>query len=443
MVFFKREPQKKFTELQTGNLIFSEFKKVINNKLPLLFDHFEQLPEVRTRSEYNMIEICGGALVMDLLKCGSRNSYNNLRRSSVFCKNFEETFNISLPHADTFDDVFRVSKPSDLENVRKQLVRALLENKSLREYRLFNTYYLIAVDATGIASFDQRHCEHCLSKTSKNGVTTYFHYVLEAKLVTADGLAISLASEFVENLPGRDFDKQDCEQKAFARLAAKIKKDFPRLPICLLADGLYPNQTVFDICRKNNWRFIITLKDKVLRTFQEEVGLLKPTLKSQTVIVPDKNYRITQEYSYLNNIEYNNNTYSWLSCLEIQIHKKSKLTRKNQFVYITDIELNRENIIETGKSGRLRWKIENQGFNTQKNSGYELEHKYSRSNYNAMQNYYLILQIAHLINQLVERSKTIKILLAVHSKTTIKNLWSILSGYLRFIQHEINEIYLE
>jgi len=416
---------------------------VITNKLPELFNQFEQLSDVRSRSEYSMAEICSGALVMDLLKCGSRNSYNNLRQSAVFCQNFEKALHISLPHADTFDDVFRMVKPSHLENVRTNLVKHLIENKSLRKHRLFNSYYLIAVDATGVASFDHRHCEHCLTKTSKNGVTTYFHYVLEAKLVTADGLAISLASEFVENLPGRDFDKQDCEQKAFTRLVAKIKKDFPRLPICLLADGLYPNQTVFDICKKNNWRFIITLKDKALKTFQEEVVLLKSTIKTQTIIVPDKNYRISQEYSYLNDIEYNNAKYSWLSCIETRTHIKSKRIQKNQFVYITDIELNRENVVKTGTCGRLRWKIENQGFNSQKNSGYELEHKYSRCNYNAMQNYYLILQIAHLINQLVEQTTTLITLLAAHSKATIKDLWSILCGYLRFIQHKIMQVLLE
>jgi hypothetical protein len=81
---------------------------------------------------------------------------------------------------------------------------------------------LVAVDATGVMSFQERHCEHCLTKTSKNGKTTYFHYVLEAKLVTSAGHAISLATEWVEN-PVGEFDKQDCERKAFLRLAEKIK----------------------------------------------------------------------------------------------------------------------------------------------------------------------------------------------------------------------------
>jgi hypothetical protein len=60
---------------------------------------------------------------------------------------------------------------------------------------LLAEYYLVAVDATGVVSFDHRHCEHCLTKTSKNGKVSYFHYVLEAKLVTSDGHCLSLASE--------------------------------------------------------------------------------------------------------------------------------------------------------------------------------------------------------------------------------------------------------
>lgn len=45
----------------------------------------------------------------------------------------------------------------------------------------------------------------------------------------------------------------------------------------------------------------------------------------------------------------------------------------------------------TADGGRLRWKIENEGFNIQKNLGYELEHKYSRVSFVALKNYYQIL----------------------------------------------------
>ena len=123
-------------------------------------------------------------------------------------------------------------------------------------------------------------------------------------MITSSGLAISLASEFIENQPGRDYEKQDCEQKAFVRLAAKIKKYFPRLSICILADGLYPNKTIFNICRDNNWRFIITLKDGNLKTFHQEVELLRGIQKEQEVYRADKTSHTKLKYKYLNDIEY-------------------------------------------------------------------------------------------------------------------------------------------
>ena len=52
------------------------------------------------------------------------------------------------------------------------------------------------------------------------------------------------------------------------------------------------------------------------------------------------------------------------------------------------------------KGGRLRWKIENEGFNSQKNGGFELEHAYSKDE-TAGKVFYYLLQIAHIIFQLV------------------------------------------
>ena len=83
--------------------------------------------------------------------------------------------------------------------------------------------------------------------------------MLEAKRVTPDGYAFSLATEFIENLDPAA-TKQDCELKAFARLAETLKRHFPQLPLLLLGDALYANQTVFAICRANDWRFIFTFK---------------------------------------------------------------------------------------------------------------------------------------------------------------------------------------
>ncbi|MDT8392083.1 MAG: transposase [Lentisphaeria bacterium] len=64
------------------------------------------------------------------------------------------------------------------------------------------------------------------------------------------GLALSVLSAFIEN-GGEEYDKQDCELKAFYRMAPELKRQFPRLPVCLLLDSLYANETLLDICLGN------------------------------------------------------------------------------------------------------------------------------------------------------------------------------------------------
>jgi hypothetical protein len=66
----------------------------------------------------------------------------------------------------------------------------LIEQKIFRKFRFSGKFYMVAVDATCMATFKQKHCDQCLSKTSKTGVVAYFHHVLEAKLVTSTGLSI-------------------------------------------------------------------------------------------------------------------------------------------------------------------------------------------------------------------------------------------------------------
>jgi len=407
--FLYRELTHKTTAAENGKIIVYCIKNVIEKRFPDLFEY------------------------MFLLKETSRNSYNNDRRDAVFSKNYFKIFKMNLPHPDTIDQVLLIISPEKIEILKTHLVSKLFDQKLLRKFRFLGKYYFVAVDATGTHTFDHQHCEHCLRKTSKNGKTTWFHYVLEAKLVTSSGLAISLASEFIENVSGRDFEKQDCEQKAFVRLAEKIKKFFPRLPICILADGLYPNKTVFSICRKNDWKFIITLKDGNLKTFHQEVKLLKGIQREQEVFRADATTLKKLKYKYINNIEYDGYMYSWVACEETITFVADKTQEIQNFVYITNVEQTNEIVVRTADGGRLRWKIENEGFNTQKKKGYKLQHKFSRVSYIAMQNYYLLLQIAHMINQLVEKCSEMRILLKSHSKQTVKALWKDLHTFLKSI----------
>ena len=301
----------------------------------------------------------------------------------------------------------------------------------LHKYRLFGRWFVVAVDATGTMCFAERHCEQCLHQTSKKGKTTYFHNVLEAKLITANGFAISLATEWIVN-PAGAYDKQDCERKAFVRLAAKLKQLHPRLPICLTADGLYPYQGFFELCRANRWAFILTFKDGNLPSIWEEVQALRPLGPTQQRRERriQGSERIEQRFHWVTDIDYRGHRLQWLECLETVGPLDSAERTDRRFVHLTDLEVSAETVALLSATGRLRWKIENEGFNTQKNLGYALQHKYARVDWQAAKNYYQCLQIGHLINQLTVLSAAFKPLL--QGKTTRRHLWRTMIAFLLY-----------
>ncbi len=139
------------------------------------------------------------------------------------------------------------------------------------------------VDGTQTYSGKRKLNDGCLERHYNKGTaeeTVNYHCdVLEAKIVFGESLVVSIASEFIEN-NGEDAERQkdlseekrrqDCETKAFERLAWKIKKAFPRLPIILLADSLYASEPVMDTCRDNGWDFIIRYKTGSIPSIMEE-----------------------------------------------------------------------------------------------------------------------------------------------------------------------------
>lgn len=425
-----RKKLARLRRLQQKNIVY-QIVQTIHEYFPDLLERLQDIDDVRKKaSEYAQAELLAACLAMFLFKEGSRNALNNDRQEGKFSENYQKVFTMRLPHMDTVDVVMRRLAPEELEALKRSLVRTLLARRTLHKFRLFGQWFVVAVDATGVVSFSERHCEHCLTNTSKTGKVTYFHNVLEAKLICANGFSLSLETEWIEN-PEGDFTKQDCERKAFKRLAVRLKEHFPRLPICLATDGLYPNAPFFDICQQYGWHFIVTFEDGNLPTVWDAVHARQAagTCDSCDERFQDGVTDYYRLYSWISGLEYQGHPLQWCDCHEARCVPGESLTR-HHFVYLTDLPVEAGTVAELVRTGRLRWKIENEGFNTQKNLGYNLQHKYSRCSWQAGKNYYQCLQIAHLLNQLVELSEQAKRLLS--GTTTLKHLWKCLIGFLTY-----------
>jgi hypothetical protein len=237
------------------------------------------------------------------------------------------------------------------------------------------------------------------------------------------------------------FDKQDCEAKAFKRLAKQLKRDFPRLPICIVADGLYPNEPFFETCRSNQWEYICTFKMGNLPSLRKEIDELKPcniqNLEEDTEWKGDT--KVTREYTWITQLSYRDIPLNWVRCVEIKSDHEDNKRSKKVFEYVISYPVTAKTIRKIIAAGRLRQKIENEGFNTQKNLGYGLEHKYSRVSLQASKNYYQCLQIAHMINQLLELSTAMKEKIKSWD-TTLKHCWVALIGFMQYGEIDTEEL---
>ena len=191
-------------------------------------------------------------ILMFLTKLGSRrqirfqfNTPAFIRNVNLLCGTSAET----MEHPDTLAYLSRKMNLQGLEDLRRAMMARLIRMKCFERDRLLGKYYRIAIDGTGYLTYRRRHCDQCLTRKRDGKIISYYHPVLEAKLVTPFGFSLSIGTEFIEN-PKQNVDKQDCERKAFARLVRHLKQDFPQLRICLLLDSLYACGPVFDLCRE-------------------------------------------------------------------------------------------------------------------------------------------------------------------------------------------------
>ena len=333
----------------------------VGHFFPGFWGWIEAFPDPRCAGKvvYDQALCIGSPLSLFLRGLGSRRQFDHESRRDAASAQRPLLRNLNLlartqasdlMHADTFNDYLEQLDPKHLGTLPPRIVRRL-ERMRVLEYARLQGLYLIAIDATGLWSWTQRHCNACLHQT-QNGVTTYYHLVLEAKLITPDGMALSVCSEFLENV-NPQANKQDCERAAIARLLATLKALFPRLPICLLFDALYANQTVLRLCRENGWPWIITFKEGSLPIAFGEFHTLQPLCPEH--VLETRVAARYQRLSWVHDLEHAGFRFTAFDCLTYNDQGEVVY-----FAWMTNLPVRRDTVVElANQGGRKRWTIEN------------------------------------------------------------------------------------
>ena len=123
------------------------------------------------------------------------------------------------------------------------------------------------------------------------------------------------------------------------------------------------------------------------------------TIEKEFVETPEK--EVIDGAEYANGIVYNYKD----SAVNVLRYKENRVKSGKEiettYTWITNIEISKKNAKKLVRSGRNRWKIENQGFNRQKHWQGNIEHACSFHE-KAQKNHYLLEQISDFIKQLYE-----------------------------------------
>ena len=238
----------------------------------------------------------------------------------------------------------------------------------------------------------------------------------QAHLAFQNGMVIPLLSEVLSDSQGdSQRNKQDCEQKAFKRLAGRLKECFSHLPIVVLLDGLYPKGPLMGLCRQHNWDFMIVLQDGSLPSVWEEIAGLKALQRENRL--PHKWGDRRQHFWWVNDIEYGS------ADPAAQREKKLKLPavtceesweeiapgstelvpKASRHVWVSAEPWHRGNVHQRCNRGaRHRWGIES-GLLVEKHQGYQYEHCFSYE-WQAMRGYHYLMRLGPALNVLARHS---------------------------------------
>ena len=414
------------SELKEREFILDKTFCAMKTLLPSILKDLAKIKDYRKKNmKYSFVILQAYGILMFALHYSSRRETNREMTTPILMENLKALFPelTTLPHGDTLYRLLEHIEVDQIEGAQIKLLKKRIANKKFTNY-LVEHKYRIAIDGTQkLARKGEYGDEYLLRHVGAKKESQSYIYVLEAVLVLGNGLVIPFMSEFLTNKDsGKEEDsleqkKQDCERKAFRRLANRIKETFPRLRIVLMMDSLYAAGPIFSICRDNNWDFMINFKSgSMSAVYKEAEDLMRYTPENTKEIEWGDRQ---QTYTYINGIDYEyNNTdtgkknrvkLNVVKCQEKWQEEKKDGTieeKETTYVWLSSEQITKNNVFRRCTLiARYRWQIEN-NILVEKHQGYGYEHSYAISAH-VLKGYHYLSKIAHMIMTLVMMSSEV------------------------------------
>jgi hypothetical protein len=428
------------------------FARTVRHFFPDFNRWLDRVPDSRRqdRVEYHKRFLLWYGILLFVGKLGSRRQLDFKYREEGTTvlgnvNRLAETDQQSAPHNDTLDDYLARIGTEPIAALRTRMIDRLIRMRVVDEARVQGRL-VVFVDGTGYLVFRWRHCEHCLTRQAGENVL-YSHQALEAKILGPAQTVLSLGTAFIDNRElaqsppeaGEQKRKQDCELKAARRLLEGIRKEFPRLSLCLSSDALYACGAGFQIAKDFELSFVIVFKQGSIPTLWQEFQTLLGLCPSNSLEVSQDGWR--HAYRWVDELPYIDSDRRQWKLKAIHYSGEGPQGQRSQWAWLVsaDLVLNARTVEKIAwGAGRARWREENEGFNVQKNSGMNLEHAYSEGTHFGA--YYLLLQMAHILLQLLEKGSLLRALAVEAGKKSAVGLFGSLANIAEFLVESMRNL---
>jgi hypothetical protein len=184
----------------------------------------------------------------------------------------------------------------------------------------------------------------------------------------------------------------------------QLKKDHPHLPLLIGGDGLFSDGTITRYVISLGMHYLFTCKPGDHTFLMEWLDGYKewPWIEEIEYIKKGKErVKRIHRYRWRNDVPLSAQSHApQVNYLEYEQITDGKVNYHNSWV--TDLDISQSNIFELIKTGRCRWKVENECFNSLKNQGYNMKHNFGHGKQHLAHNIYLSILLAFTRHQIME-----------------------------------------
>lgn len=364
----------------------------------------EQTQSLSKEKSISQADCLMSGLAIFALKYKSLLQYDTDKvENSTIRHNLRTLYGVSHSPCDTYlrerlDD-------QDLSTIRPSFSRifALLQrSKELDKWKYLEDKFIVSLDASGFFSSGKVKCGNCCKKVINRGKDDesmiYYHQMLIGSVVSPSMKQV-LPIEFEPIVKADGQNKNDCERNCAKRWLTLFRRSHPQLPTIIVADGLYSNAPFIRNLLEKRCSFILVAKEKDHKYLYDYFWLSEGEDVTEFKTSCDGK---EQKYRFVNNVPLNDANYDLrVNVLYFEEYDFTK-GKMSKWLWVTDIEIIRQNAKSIMKAGRSRWRIENETFNTLKNQGYNFEHNYGHGYKNLSNVFASLMLLAFFIDQVLE-----------------------------------------